>query len=573
MVAALLALAVFVLYLPAGKNAFVLYDDDLYITENAMVTGGLSWEGIVWAFTSFHGGNWHPLTWISHMLDVTLFGVDPTWHHLASVGIHALATALLLLLLNAMTGTVGPPVLVAALFAVHPLHVESVVWAAERKDVLMGVFWILTTLEYLRYVRMPSVSRYLVVIGFFICALLAKPAVVALPLSLLVLDFWPLGRLVRGAVRRMFFEKVPLFALAAASAAITYVAQELSGGLLLSETSPLLLRVANAAASTVSYLRKTAWPTMLAHYYPFPLATIPWQQTCRALAVVALISVAAWFLRRRHPAVISGWVWFLVTVAPMIGIVQTGAQAMADRYMYLPLIGIFLAIAWEGRAVGTFRRVRISVITAAGLLFVVALVPVTRRQIGYWRDTVVLSQHTLSVTRDNWFVENNLGLALSAAGKQEEAMGHYREVLRIKPGDARALNNMGVALFRLDRFDEAVVWFSRAAHVEPGNSDVRNNLAAVRNRQNRDLAFSARERLTEGAVLAEKGLLREAEVAFLESARLDPGNPDTWFNLGLVLVQQRRSSEAERPLLEALRLRPDFPGARTLLRLVREPGP
>ena len=475
--AAILGAAIFIVFLPVRENEFLNYDDDLYLTANPVVAAGLSWASVAWAFTTVEAGNWHPLTWISHLLDVTLFGMNPGRHHLMSAGLHALSAALLFLVLCAMTGTLWPPFFVAALFAFHPLHVESVAWAAERKDLLMGLFWTLTLLVYHRYVRRPGLPRFLAVASCCLLALLAKPAAVALPLALLLLDFWPLSRLRRASAAGLILEKIPLFALAGICAVVTYRTQDAAGALLLNRTSPLPVRLGNAVVSVIVYLRTLLWPVDLAHYYPHPLGALsPWP-VAGALALLAAATAGAWFLRRGHPAIVTGWLWYLATLAPILGVIQVGAQARADRYTYLPLTGLFLAGAWEARTFTAGSRSRLPFTVVGGCLIVATLIPMTRRQIGFWRDTITLSRHTLAVTRDNWFVENNLGVALFDAGRNEEALACFRESLRINPEDRNALNNLGSALVRLGRYGEALYWFSRAAKVDPDSAIVRGNIA------------------------------------------------------------------------------------------------
>ncbi len=488
LIAAILAAAVFFVFLPVRENQFLNYDDDFYLTANPVVAAGLSWSGVAWAFTSVEGGNWHPLTWVSHLLDVKLFGMNPGRHHLMSAGLHALSAALLFLSLCAMTGTLGPPLFVAALFAVHPLHVESVAWAAERKDVLMGLFWALTLLAYHRYVRRPGLPGFLTVAACCLLALLAKSAAVALPPALLLLDFWPLSRMRRASAAGLILEKIPLLLLAAVCAVVTYRAQDAAGALLLNRTSPLPVRLGNAVDSVVAYLRALLWPVDLAHYYPYPLGTLsPWP-VAGALALLGIATAGAWFLRRHHPAVVTGWLWYLLTLAPMLGVMQIGAQARADRYTYVPLTGLFLAGAWEARAFVAGHRARLTFAVVAGCLIVAALIPMTRRQIGFWRDTITLSRHTLAVTRDNWFVENNLGVALFNDGRNAEALACFRESLRINPEDRNALNNLGSALVRLGRYGEALYWFSRAAQVDPGSAIVRENIAITRGLLGREVS-------------------------------------------------------------------------------------
>ncbi len=485
-VAAGLLLATLLLYLPVKDHQFVNCDDDLYVTANPVVAGGLTWRGAAWAFTSSGAGNWHPLAWISHMADVSLFGMRPAGHHLVSAGLHAAAAAALFLALRGLTGAVLPPLLVAALFAAHPLHVESVAWVAERKDVLCAFFWMLALVSHARYARRPSSGRYLATGGFLLCALLAKPMAVTLPLALLVLDWWPLDRVRREGLGRAIREKVPFLVLAAAVGTATLVAQGAGGSLIGTHRLALGARLANATVAAATYLVKTVWPAALAHYYPYPQSGVPAWKLLAAAALLAALTLAAAGAARSRPWLAAGWAWYGVTLAPVIGLVQVGSQAMADRYTYLPLVGIFLAAAWEARAICARRPRRGPVVAAAALCVVAALLPLSRRQLEHWRDSISLSTHAIHVTGDNWFAENSLGTALAALGRHEEALARYRESLRIRPRGVEATNNMGASLLALGRAAEALRWFRHAAQLRPGEPDLHENVARALRRLGRE---------------------------------------------------------------------------------------
>ncbi len=600
----ILALLVAGIYAPVARHGFITYDDPEYVTDNLEVRGGLSWEGIRWAFGTTHAANWHPLTWLSHQADVELFGLRAGGHHLMSVLIHLLAAVGLFLALRGMTGALWPSLLVAALFAAHPLHVESVAWAAERKDVLAGLGFMATLLAYLHYLRRPGALRLSAVSALFAVALLAKPMVVTLPLVLLLLDRWPLGRWKPGMGRRLAAEKMPLLVLAAAVAAVTMRAQAEWGALRSSDVVPLPARLGNAAVSAVSYLMKTAWPARLAVYYPHPGLALPWWQAWGATALLAAVTAAALRLRDKSPSLLTGWGWYLVMLAPVAGLVQAGGQGMADRYTYLPLIGIFAAVVW-GLAGTAGRRPAAAAGPAAVLLLLLALA--ARRQVGYWKDSETLFRHALAVTgEDNRVARDNLGQALLEKGKMEEAgalfsraaaadprdadaryflgnillargyveqaVARYREALLIDPGHFQASNNLGVALGRQGKNQEAVVRLRESVRLYPalaGNWTAYLNLGAALHRLGRDeeamrifreilrldpVNPEANFRL--GEALAAAGRVRESSDAFREAVRLSPDRADIRTAFGIVLARAGRPAEAEREFREALRLAP-----------------
>lgn len=455
----LLAGIVLAVYAQVSGFGFVDYDDGLYVLENPFVRRGLTPEGISWAFSSFSASNWHPLTWLSHMFDVTLFGSDPGRHHLVNVGFHILNVEFLFLALRRMTGSAWRSALVAMLFAVHPLHVESVAWIAERKNVLSTMFWFLTILAYHRYVRNPGTGRYLAVVCSFALGLLCKPMLVTLPFTLLLLDYWPLARFDRRDLFALVREKVPLFVLSGISSVVTVLAQ--SGGHSVMEFGNLSLgaRISNAVVSCVAYIGNTLWPSSLAVFYPHPASVgsgnAAWAVGGATLLVGALSYVSV-RLRGRRPWLAVGWFWFLGTLAPVLGLVQAGAAGMADRYMYVPSIGLFLIVAWELPAVSSLRGFRRIAILGLGIASIAALSAVSMRQVGFWRNSVSLFSRAVAVTDRNWVALGNLGMAYHKQGMWSEAISAYRESLRIMPENAVTWNNLGMAYDRIGKFDQAI---------------------------------------------------------------------------------------------------------------------
>lgn len=492
LLAAMIAAVTVATFLPVGGHDFVLKDDGEYVFRNAHVSTGLSLENVTWALTAVQASNWHPLTWISHMLDVQLFGVDPGWLHRVNLAFHVLNALLLFGVLFAGTGAPWPSALTAALFALHPLHVESVAWISERKDVLSTLFLMLSLGAYLRYARKPSAGRFLPVAASMALGLLAKPMLVTLPLVLLLLDFWPLGRMrfdaAPGSPARqraawsLTTEKIPLFILAALSSLVTVFAQRRGGAMGSLEEFPLLLRVANALNSYVMYLVHTAFPRGLASFYPFPGAGIP---AWRVLAnVVALALVSALVLRsaRRQPFLITGWLWYLATLLPVLGIIQVGGQAMADRYTYVPLTGIFLAAAWGAGVMargGTARRAGL-VIVSCSVLAVLAIA--SRRQVLVWSDNMTLLRHDVAVVANYFEGHVKLGSALYLAHDLAGAEANYRVAVGIRPGDAAVRNNLATVLFKQGRLEEALEHYRKVVEINPSYPLARKNLEIVERR-------------------------------------------------------------------------------------------
>ena len=468
----LLVVVTLALYNPVSHNGFVNFDDDRYVTDNSHVRAGIRWSTISWAFTSLDQANWHPLTWLSHALDCQLFHLNPAGHHYTNLLSHAMNALLLFLILQWSTGYTARSLMVAALFAVHPLNVESVAWVAERKNVLCMFFFLLALAAYGWYVRRPGVVRYLVVAILFAMGLMSKPMVITLPFVLLLLDYWPLGRFAWGrplsavqaehssaaacSIRdsrfavvtstqplgRLCLEKLPLLALSAGSAIITMMAQRAGGAVLSSAEHSPLLRFENVIVCYVLYIKKAIWPSHLAALYPYPHALPAWQV---AVAILFLLVVTCAVLKyREHRYLLVGWFWYLGTMIPMIGMVQVGNQAMADRYAYLPLIGLFVIVVWAAAEWASARHIATKYLAAAGLTLLLALSAVTRIQLSYWHDDFSLWAHALAVTQRNYVAENNLAHALIKQGRYDDAITHFRAAAALEPGDPVSQLNLGI---------------------------------------------------------------------------------------------------------------------------------
>jgi tetratricopeptide (TPR) repeat protein len=596
---ALLACAVALLaatpYLAGGVSRnFIAFDDDSHIYGNPEVLRGLSLRTALWALRSTENSNWYPLTRLTHLADASLFGMRAGGHHLASVAWHASAAVLLFLALRLMTGALWRSAMVAALFAVHPLQVESVAWATERSTVLAGFFFALTLLLWTRYSRRPGAGRYGAAAATLALGLMSKPVLVTLPLVLLLLDFWPLGRLhLPGSppwlpnparLRRCLLEKAPLLAFTAFASALTLWAQGRSGALGDLETTPLGLRLGNAALSYLAYLRNLLWPAQLAVYYPHPGRNLPSSAAIAAGLALALLTAASLTQLRRRPWLAVSWSWFVGMLVPMIGIVTVGGQAMADRYAYRPSIGLFLALVWfaaEGPPAPLRRPTVLAPLAGAALA---ALLVTASKQARLWRDSETLFRHTLAVTKDNWVIRNNYAVVLGRLGRHEEAIANAREALRINPGFVDALVNLGNSLSLAGQYEEAVASYREALRLHPAHGDPRElaelhynlgiPLAALGRHEEAVASFREALRLQPdlpeafvnlGSSLARLGRLGEAAAAFREALRLHPDFPEAWYNLGLTLARLGRREEAVAAFREALRLRPAYPEARAAL--------
>jgi tetratricopeptide (TPR) repeat protein len=514
-----LLIATFAVYSPVRHFDFVNYDDPDYITGNPHVRPGLTAQGFEWALTSRDAANWFPLTWVSHMLDCQLFGLESGWHHLDNVLLHALAAVLLCIFVQRATGTRWRGALVAFLFALHPLHVESVAWVAERKDVLSACFWFLTMWAYVRYTERPGVGRYLGVVAAFGLGLLTKPMVVTLPLVLLLLDFWPLGRLEQNR-KLAIWEKVPLLALSLVAAAITYLVQERAGAV---KALGLGIRIENALVSYCVYIVKTFWPARLAVFYPYP-RDFPVAQVLGAGLLLAAITSGAILLRRRAPYLVTGWGWFLVNLVPVIGLVQVGGQARADRYMYLPMVGLSIMLVWGITELVERRRAKIPGIALAAALAIACFL-LTGNQVETWQNSETLFRHALEVTEDNAVASHNLGSYLMASPKRlTEAIPYLEAALRIDPDSAPAHTDLGSALAKMPgRLPDAIGQFQAAVRLAPDAPIPHNNL---------------------GSALTEAGRLPEAIAEFETALRLDPSYGEARRNLAV--AQASGAAEAHR---------------------------
>lgn len=542
-------------YWPVNNHQFITYDDGEYVNNNPHVRQGLTIRGISWAFTSFHSANWHPVTWLSHMVDCQLYGMNPGRHHLTNLIFHIANTLLLCLVLFRMSGKIRQSAFVAALFALHPLHVESVAWISERKDVVSTFFWMLTLLSYAWYAEKPGLNRYLPALIFFILGLMSKPMLVTLPFVLLLLDYWPLGRISHGAGRLshnkdqekkrtlflpLILEKIPFFILAAASCIVTFFAQKGEGALYSIQLLPLKVRISNALFAYTGYMGKMFWPFKLSCFYPFQSISV-WQ-VAGSIVLLGFITLFVIKCIKNHPWLAFGWLWYIGTLVPVIGLVQVGAQSMADRYTYIPLIGIFIMISWGGPYLvykachgnQYAAKMTIATITALMLTFVTAI---TCIQVRYWKNSIILFERAIEVTVDNYVAHYCLGNALIAQNKFSKAALHYSEALKIKPHNARLLRELGLALAQQEDFDTAIQYFSEALHIDPLNADVHSNL---------------------GNALAMKGYFDKAALHFNKALKINPDHADAHNNLGLVLTKQGKIQAAVSHYAEALRVQPNY---------------
>ena len=565
---ALLTAAVFAAYGQTLRFGFVSYDDPAYVTDNIHVNAGVTWNGIVWAFTHSWAGNWFPLTWLSHMLDCQLFGLDSGLHHLTNVCIHVLATFLLYAVLRRITNARWPSAMVAALFALHPLHVESVAWIAERKDVLSAFFWMLTLWAYAKYVARPGPLRYALTLLAFCLGLMAKPMVVTLPLVMLLLDYWPFARGLR------LLEKLPFFGLSAAASVVTYLVHQKVAAVASLESLPMGPRIENALVSYAVYVGKMFWPTRLAVFYPYPSGSLVWPAILAGLGL-AVVTAAAVRAARQRPYFLVGWLWYLVTLAPVIGLIQAGQQARADRYMYIPMIGLSIALVWGAREI-LQSRPRLGAAIALGIA--AACAALTWSQAGYWRDSVSLFQHAVDVTTDNYIARFNLAGVLSMRGDDGEAARQLAEAVRIRPGSALAHLGLGRLLAKQGRTEEALAQLHTAALLQPGDASIHYQIGAALGAAGR--TYEAAGELSEavrldpndadargnlGMALAILGRLPEAAGEFSTAVQLKPDDASARFNLGTALARLGRWREAVAQFSEAVRIDPGYAEARVAL--------
>jgi len=598
-IALLLAAATLAAYAPVLGHDFISYDDPDYVTANPQVQGGLGAGGVLWAFSTWRTGNWHPLTWLSHMLDVSLFGMSPAGHHATSLALHAANTLLLFFFLLRATGSRPRSALTAGLFALHPLHVESVAWISERKDVLSAAFGLGALLAWTFHAQAGEEDRpapgarrgagpgarpgapYAAALALFGLGLLAKPMLVTLPFVLLLLDVWPFrragadgGQLPRA---RALLEKTPFFALAAASSAVTFLAQRSEGAV-----SPLSrwsfgIRVANALTAYVRYLALTVRPSSLSIFYPMP-RTVPLAAAAASALFLIAACALALYLARRRAYVTTGWFWYLGMLLPVIGLVKIGGQSMADRYTYLPLIGIFLIVSWGlGDLLGRGRRAGV-LFAGIAFLLCLALGAATRAQLAYWKDSETLYNRALAVTQNNTLAHYNLGCLEADRGHEEAAAAHFAEAVRIDPGDGMARANLGVSWLRRGHPDEALRELSEAVRLDPRDAVAHASLGTVLIAMGRFEEALAQEQeavrlapelaqahLNLGVVHARMGRADDAIREYAEAVRLGPDSADARGNLGAALANRGRAPEALPQLAEAVRLRPGSPDLRANL--------
>ena len=579
-----LAVITFAIYAQVIGHQFITLDDPTYIRENPMVDRGVTLAGLAWAFTTFHVANWHPLTWISHMIDCQLFGTNAGRHLLVNALVHVANTLLVFWLLLRTTNSRWPSALVAALFALHPLHVESVAWASERKDTLSTFFGLLSLIAYVRYAEAPAIRRYAWLAITLALGLLAKPMLVTWPFVMLLLDYWPLHRFQRSkvssqwsVVRGLVVEKIPLFALAAASAIMTLIAQSRGGAVRTLAHEPIALRLSNALASYAKYLLLTFWPNDLAVYYPFAGITA-WQIIVAASLLIGIM-VFCLSQRKIRPYLVVGWLWFLGTLVPVIGLVQVGGQIMADRYFYIPSIGLFIALVFALADIA--KSWRFAPALSAGIAGVVLLIlaTLTNAQIQRWRDSFTLFEHTLAVTPPNLRIEHNLGIALGASDRYDEAAAHFEKALQIDPNFYDGLVAMGVTHAHQGRLPEAIEYFQTAIRSQPDTPKAHVQLAHALWTQNRDqealeemrraLQFAPKDadiRADFALALELVGRIPEAIEQFHEALRMNPNNAETHANLGLALLASGKPRESIPEFEMALRLKPELTGVADNLR-------
>ena len=620
-----LTVATLAAFWQVNQHDFISLDDPVYVTENSNIQSGITLDGLRWAFGTTYAEFWHPLTWLSLMFDYQLHGLNAGGYHLTNLILHIMSTLLLFWLFNRMTGAIWRSAFVAALFALHPLHVESVAWIAERKDVLSAFFWMLTLCLYVYYTEKPVIRRYLLVLLCFACGLMSKSMVVTLPIVMILLDFWPLGRLhsqkiwinlpdvvpvstnhgrqktklKKGALKKnisppkdqklsetkvagiiplwQLLEKMPFFILSAVFAIITLYAQHKP----YAKEFSLGSRIANAPVSFVTYLAQTFWPHDLAVFYPFS-DQLPVWQVMGAVLLILVISVAVIVMVNRLPYLFVGWLWYAITLLPVIGIVQVGKHAMADRYTYLPLIGIGIMLAWGIPFLIKREEIRKIILFPAGVVSIVILSFLTWEQCGYWKNSITLYERALKVTENNDLAHYNLADALDKQGKVEEAIVHYREAIAINPYHDRAHCNLGVVLVTQGKSEEAIAHYHAALKIRPDDDDVHYNLAKALKEQGKleEAIVHYRETLrinpyyikahnNLAIILYDQNKHDEAIYHFRQSLQIKPNNPDTHFNLGIALALGNKGNlnEAIEHFREAIYLNPNYEEARRALKL------
>jgi len=580
-----LILSIVIAYGKVIKCDFVGFDDQVYITENSQVQKGITLDGIAWAFTTFHGANWHPLTWLSHMLDCELYGLHPMAHHWTNLIFHMANTLLLFVVLELMTGAIWKSAFVAALFALHPLHVESVAWVSERKDVLSTFFGLLMIGAYYRYVKAPDFKKYALVFIFLCLGLMAKPMLVTFPFAIFLLDFWPLKRFQLKDHRlsqsygkisfdfkglsRLILEKIPLFVPVFISCILTFFAQKSEGAVQALASLPLKSRISNALVSYINYVLKAIWPSNLAVFYPHLGDILPAWKIFEAAFLIFFVCFFAIKASKKYPYIITGLFWYLGTLVPVIGLVQVGEQAMADRYTYIPLIGIFMAVVWG--CSDLFRKwyCRKIYIGVFAVIILSALASRTFLQINYWKNGVTLFEHAIKVTQNNYKAHNNLATALGATDP-ERAISHYKAALRIHPNYVTALCNLGLILYQKGDYEQAASYFTKALSFDPRKIDTRMDLSNIfflqgkperaisqykdilkTNYENADAHYNL------ACILSDQKKTDQAEFHYMEALRINPNYGKAHYNLGNIKLKQGDLEAALNHFAEAIKINPD----------------
>jgi tetratricopeptide (TPR) repeat protein len=610
-IAVLLTVSTIAVYWQVGGNDFVNYDDNVYVTNNRQVKMGLSWETVRWAFTSYDASNWHPLTWLSHMLDIQLFGMKAGGPHLVNVGFHIFNTLLLFWLLRYATRRLWPSALVAGLFALHPLHVESVAWVSERKDVLSTFFWLWTMLAYVYYTKRPMTLRYVAIVLLFAMGLLTKPMLVTLPLALVLIDYWPLERfeirrqkgkisLVGTSPLRLLAEKMPLLMMAGGSAVVTVMAQRTA--MPAWELMDIPIRVTNAVVSYWRYIWEMLWPADLAAFYPHSHKPL-YAAAIVVLAFLVVATVSAIYVGKKRKYIVMGWLWYLMTLVPVVGFIQVGDQSHADRYTYVPLIGLFVVIAWTVAEVVERYRSLLKPVAAAAILIISVLGVLSWRQVGFWKDDVSLFRRATEVTQGNYVMLSNLGVTYSNMGELDRAEDAFRRSLQIRPNEGRTLNGLGSVMLKRQQYQQALDCFTRAVVLQPELKEVQLQTARTLMTMQRFAdaepycrqaikldPYLADAHAQLGCILSETGRLEEAKAECVKAMKLDPklalahfnmagvyvkqenferaaeeyrkaiainGDFSTWNNLGNSLLRLGKFQEAEKSYLESIKLSPD----------------
>jgi len=530
-----LVLLIATAYAQVRSFEFVSYDDGEYVTNNPHVRVGLTPESVSWAFTSGYGANWFPLTWLSLMLGCQLHGIQSGWHHLTNVLLHTITTLLLFGLLRRMTGAFWRSAFVAFVFALHPMHVEAVAWVAERKEVLSGLFWLLTLGAYVSYTKRPGILRYLLVVAMFLGGTMSKPMIVTLPFALLLIDVWPLSRWTRATAGRLILEKLPLLGISAVASIIAFLVQSRGGAVSTLELLPFGLRIKNALISYVIYVLKFFWPANMSVIYPYPQQIPVWQAIGAGL-IIAGISIAAIVEIRRRPYLFAGWFWFLGTLIPVIQLVQIGLEPRANRYTYIPYIGLSIIVAWGVTEMFERQAWGRLFLPIAGAAVCAACFVVTHYNLGYWRNSQSLFEHAIEVTSNNWAAHLRLSQVLLDEGRVDDAVPHIRETVRLRPNLLEARINLGAALSKRAEFQEAETEYRAALRIQPDNADAHEGL---------------------GVAATEEGRFNEALTHLTEAVRLRPDDPDSHYNLGRAYGLAGRTSEAIEQFTKTVQLQPN----------------